>query len=260
MLLEVRELSVHYVKAVALWKVNFKLEQGEIAALVGANGAGKSTFLRTISGLVRATQGEIWYQGERIDRDAPYEIVAKGIVHVPEGRRPFTTMTVQHNLEMGAYLRKDKKGIKRDIAEIFELFPILQERKNQVAGTLSGGEQQMLAFGRALMAKPLVLLADEPSAGLSPILVKEVGEVITDLNRRGMSIILVEQNTSVALSVANRAYVLQTGKIVMSGDAKEIRSGDELRKLYLGGGRERSDQASVRVRDQRDKSRSIRAE
>jgi branched-chain amino acid transport system ATP-binding protein len=232
-LIEVIDIKVYYDNVEALRGISLQLEQGEIVALLGANGAGKSTLLKTISGFKRPTSGEIWYDGERIDGTKPYRIVAAGIAHVPEGRRVFADMTVLENLEMGAYLRKDIRRIESDLTEILKLFPSLKERKTRAAGTLSGGEQQMLALGRALMSMPKAVLMDEPSLGLSPIMVKEISKIITDINQKGISIILVEQNAKMALSVAHRAYVLQTGSLILSGKAKDLLEIEDLRKSYL---------------------------
>jgi branched-chain amino acid transport system ATP-binding protein len=233
-LLDVKGIRVHYERVEALKGVSLLLQHGEIVVLIGANGTGKSTLLKTISGLKRLTSGEIWYKGERIDSCPPHDIVAKGIAHVPEGRRIFPAMLVIENLEMGAYLRKDRDGIKGDLEEIFSHFHILKERRNQVAASLSGGEQQMLAFGRALMSKPHLMLMDEPSLGLSPIMVEEVGKIITDINHKGISILLVEQNAHMALELANRAFVLQTGTIVLEGNSRDLMQNEEVQKAYLG--------------------------
>jgi branched-chain amino acid transport system ATP-binding protein len=235
MLLEVKDLRVHYGKAEVLKGTSIKVEEGTIVALIGANGAGKTTTLRTISGLKASTSGEIWFQGKRIDGMSPSGIVKLGIAHIPEGRRVFAPMTVLENLEIGAYLRKDKRGVARDLDNIFEHFPRLRERRKQQAGSLSGGEQQMLATARALMASPKLLLMDEPSMGLSPILVQEVGKIVTDINQSGVSIMLVEQNARMALKLAHRAYVLETGRISLEGDAEDLANHEHVRKAYLGG-------------------------
>jgi branched-chain amino acid transport system ATP-binding protein len=235
MLLEVKDLRVHYGKAEVLKGTSIKVEEGTIVALIGANGAGKTTTLRTISGLKASTSGEIWFQGKRIDGTSPSGIVKLGIAHIPEGRRVFAPMTVLENLEIGAYLRKDKRGVARDLDNIFEHFPRLRERRKQQAGSLSGGEQQMLATARALMASPKLLLMDEPSMGLSPILVQEVGKIVTDINQSGVSIMLVEQNARMALKLAHRAYVLETGRISLEGDAEDLANHEHVRKAYLGG-------------------------
>lgn len=234
MLLEVNDLHVSYGAIRALKGVNCQVEEGEIVALIGANGAGKTTTLRTISGLIRPQNGVISYKGQAITKVPPHQIVNLGISQVPEGRHVFTRMTVLENLEMGAYIRKDKANVKKDIQNIFERFPRLLERKGQLAGTLSGGEQQMLAMGRALMSRPNVLLLDEPSMGLAPMLVQEIFSIIQEINKAGTTILLVEQNAHMALSIANRAYVLETGEVVLSGLAKELANNPEVKKAYLG--------------------------
>ncbi|MBA7685952.1 High-affinity branched-chain amino acid transport ATP-binding protein LivF [subsurface metagenome] len=235
MLLEIKDLKVHYGKAEALKGISMGIEEGTIVTLIGANGAGKTTTLRTISGAKAPTSGKIWFQGERIDDLPPHEIARRGIAHVPEGRRVLATMTVLENLEMGAYLRKDKSGIARDLENIYEHFPVLKERRRQMAGSLSGGEQQMLATARAMMAGPKLLLMDEPSMGLSPVLVEEVGKMITNINQTGVTIMLVEQNARIALRLADRAYVLEVGNIVLAGEAKELINDEHVKKAYLGG-------------------------
>jgi len=235
MLLEVKNLRVHYGKAEALKGISLGVDEGKIVTLIGANGAGKTTTLRTISGVKVPTSGEIWYQGKRIDGMPLHEIVRLGIAHIPEGRRVFATMTVLDNLQLGAYLRKDKREIARDLEKIFEHFPVLKERLGQPAGSLSGGEQQMLATARALMTSPKLLLMDEPSLGLSPILVEEVGNIVTDINRGGVSVILVEQNARMALRLADKAYVLEVGSIALEGNAKELANDEHVKKAYLGG-------------------------
>lgn len=235
MLLEVKDLRVHYGKAEALKGVSISVDKGEIVTLIGANGAGKTTILRSISGLKTPTLGEIWFQGNRIDGVSPHKIVKMGIAHIPEGRKVFAPMTVMENLEMGAYLRKDKHAMAADLERIFESFPVLKERRRQLAGSLSGGEQQMLATARALMASPKLLLMDEPSMGLSPVLTEEVALMITKIGQGGVSIVLVEQNSTMALRLANRAYVLEVGIIALEGDAKELVNDNRLKKAYLGG-------------------------
>lgn len=235
MLLEIKDLKVHYGKAEALKGISMGIEEGTIVTLIGANGAGKTTTLRTISGAKAPTSGEIWFRGERIDDLPSHEITRRGIAHVPEGRRVLATMTVLENLEMGAYLRKDKSGIARDLENIYEHFPVLKERRRQMAGSLSGGEQQMLATARAMMAGPKLLLMDEPSMGLSPVLVEEVGKMITNINQTGVTIMLVEQNARIALRLADRAYVLEVGNIVLAGEAKELINDEHVKKAYLGG-------------------------
>ncbi|HEY8911472.1 MAG TPA: ABC transporter ATP-binding protein [Desulfosporosinus sp.] len=234
-MLVLEDVNVYYGAIHALKGISFEVNQGEIVTLIGSNGAGKSTSLKTISGLLRPKKGKITFKGMNLASVAPQLIVAKGISQVPEGRRVFANMTVIENLELGAYLRKDKVGIKQDMQRVYELFPRLLERNTQISGTLSGGEQQMLAMGRALMSKPQLLLLDEPSMGLAPILVKQIFSIIKEINASGTTILLVEQNAHMALSVANRAYVLETGKIVLSGDSKELAASEEVRKAYLGG-------------------------
>jgi len=233
--LKVNEIDVYYGAIHALKKMSLEVEQGTIVTLIGANGAGKTTTLKTISGILRPKSGSIKYKGSDITKVAPEKIVSLGISQVPEGRRIFPTMTVLENLEMGAYLRKDKKEILKDMENVFNRFPRLQERRKQLAGTLSGGEQQMLAIGRALMARPELMLMDEPSMGLAPLLVKEIFEIIKDINARGTTILLVEQNANMALSVADKAYVIETGEIVLQGSAEQLMKSEEVKKAYLGG-------------------------
>jgi branched-chain amino acid transport system ATP-binding protein len=215
--------------------LSIEVEQGSIVTLIGANGAGKTSTLKSISGLLKPRQGSIRFQDREISRLAPEKIVELGISQVPEGRRVFPGLTVLENLEMGAYLRKDKKEIQKDLSEIFDRFPRLQERRKQLAGTLSGGEQQMLAIGRALMARPKLMLMDEPSMGLAPLLVKEIFEIIKEINEKGTTILLIEQNANMALSIADRAYVIETGEIVLQGSADELLRSQEVKKAYLGG-------------------------
>ncbi|MDR3585468.1 MAG: ABC transporter ATP-binding protein [Desulfosporosinus sp.] len=234
-MLVLEDVNVYYGAIHALKGISFEVNQGEIVTLIGSNGAGKSTSLKTVSGLLRPKTGKITFKGENLASIAPQVIVAKGISQVPEGRHVFANMTVIENLELGAYLRKDKAGIKQDMQRVYELFPRLLERNSQISGTLSGGEQQMLAMGRALMSKPQILLLDEPSMGLAPILVKQIFSIIKEINASGTTILLVEQNAHMALSIANRAYVLETGKIVLSGDSKTLAASEEVRKAYLGG-------------------------
>lgn len=234
-MLEVKEIDVYYGAIHALKKLSISVEQGSIVTLIGANGAGKTTTLKTVSGLLRPRTGFVSFKGEEITRVAPEKIVGLGISQVPEGRRVFPSMSVLENLEMGAYLRKDKKQIDSDMESIFARFPRLKERRKQMAGTLSGGEQQMLAIGRALMARPELLLMDEPSMGLAPLLVKEIFEIIKDINKRGTTILLVEQNANMALSIAHKAYVIETGEIVLEGSAQELMNSEEVKKAYLGG-------------------------
>ena len=233
-MLVVENLFVNYMSIKALQDFSCRVEQGEIVALIGANGAGKTTTLNTISAIVPAASGRILFQGEEVTGIPPHEIVKKGISQVPEGRRVFANMTVLENLEMGAYTRSDNRAVRAEIEEVFQLFPRLFERKKQLAKTLSGGEQQMLAMGRALMSKPKLLLLDEPSMGLAPMLVEKIFEILQEINRTGTTIMLVEQNANMALSIANRAYVLETGEVVLSGNAKELAENPEVRKAYLG--------------------------
>jgi branched-chain amino acid transport system ATP-binding protein len=232
-MLEVRELRVYYGEIPALTGVSLSVARGEIVALLGNNGAGKTTTLRTISGLLAPRTGDVMLDGESLRGLPPHVIVRKGIAHVPEGRRVFNRLTVKENLEMGAYARADAR-ITADLERVFALFPRLRERRAQVAGTLSGGEQQMLAIGRALMASPQLLLLDEPSMGLAPVLVEQIFETVRDINREGTTILLVEQNAALALDVARRAYVLETGAVVLSGDAAELAENQDVRRAYLG--------------------------
>lgn len=234
-MLKVNNINVYYGNIHALKNVSLEVERGEIVTLIGGNGAGKTTTLRTISGLLRSKTGEIIFEDEDISRMPAPGIVRKGISQVPEGRRIFANLTVLENLEMGAYLRKDRQEIKNSLEMVFTRFPRLKERMYQRAGTLSGGEQQMLAMGRALMSKPKLLLLDEPSMGLAPILVQEIFSIISEINKAGTTVLLVEQNAHMALSIAHRAYVLETGRIVLSGYAKDLAESDEVRKAYLGG-------------------------
>jgi len=234
MLLAVENLHVSYGGIRALRGSSFEVGEGEIVALIGANGAGKSTTLRTICGLVRPQAGQIEYKDTVINKVPPYKIVSMGISQVPEGRRIFTRLTVLENLEMGAYSRHNSLEVKESLENVFKRFPRLEERKSQLAGTLSGGEQQMLAMGRALMSRPKLLLMDEPSMGLAPMLVKEIFAIIREINNTGTTILLVEQNAHMALSIANRAYVLETGEIALSGPASEMANNPQVRKAYLG--------------------------
>ena len=234
-MLQVKEIDVYYGAIHALKHLSLEVEQGSIVTLIGANGAGKTTTLKSISGLLRPKTGSIVFKGTDINKVAPEKIVGLGISQVPEGRRVFATMTVMENLEMGAYLRKDKKGMEEDMENVFTRFPRLKERRKQLAGTLSGGEQQMLAIGRALMARPQLMLMDEPSMGLAPLLVKEIFSIIKDINERGTTILLVEQNANMALSIADKAYVIETGEIVLQGNAQELMNSPEVKKAYLGG-------------------------
>lgn len=234
-MLEIKDLHVHYGVIEALKGISLEVNEGEIVALIGANGAGKTTMMQSISGIVKKSGGEINFLNESIMKANPKHIVEMGLTQVPEGRRIFTGMSVYENLMMGAFLRKDKDGIKHDYEKACEQFPILKERMNQDASTLSGGEQQMLAMGRALMAKPKLLLLDEPSMGLAPILVKEIFNIIEEINKSGTTVLLVEQNAKMALSIAHRAYVLETGKVVMSGTGEELAKSSDVQKAYLGG-------------------------
>lgn len=234
-ILKVDDIHVYYGSIHAVKGVSFEVNEGEVVTLIGANGAGKSTTLRTISGLVKAKSGSITYNNEQLLGKPINAILAAGIAQVPEGRRVFPDMTVLENLKIGAYLRKDKEEIEKDIEWVYELFPRLKERNWQLAGTLSGGEQQMLAMGRALMSKPKLLMLDEPSMGLAPILVEQIFDIIRELHAAGTTILLVEQNAQAALSVADRAYVLETGKISLTGTGAELMASDAVRKAYLGG-------------------------
>jgi branched-chain amino acid transport system ATP-binding protein len=235
MLLEVKNITVHYGKSMAIQDVSLEVAEGAVVTIIGANGAGKSTLLRALSGLTPLTSGEIWFLNKRIDDMETTEIVKLGIVQIPEGRHLFPYLSVLSNLKLGASLRKDRAGINQDMGEVFERFPILWERRNQQAGTLSGGEQQMLAIGRGLMAKPKLLLMDEPSLGLAPIVVEELARVIRDINQSGVSVLLVEQNVPLALGVASMGYALQVGRVVLEGDIDKIKSSDIVKRAYLGG-------------------------
>lgn len=234
-MLKIENINVFYGAIHALKGISVDVAQGEIVTLIGANGAGKSTTLRTISGLLKPKDGQITFEGKNIAGLAAQEIVKLGISQVPEGRRIFANMTVLENLELGAYIRSDAKGIGEDLQGVFQRFPRLLERKDQIAGTLSGGEQQMLAIGRALMSRPRLLLLDEPSMGLAPLLVKEIFAIIKEINTTGTTILLVEQNANMALSIAHKAYVLETGRITLGGTAKELSESEAVRKAYLGG-------------------------
>ena len=232
-MLKVENINVHYGVINAIKNVSFEVNQGEIVALIGANGAGKTSTMHAVSGLLKITDGCIQFMDEDISKLPAHKIVAKGLAQVPEGRRIFSQLTVEENLEMGAYLRTDNK-VNDDLENIYKRFPRLKERKNQQAGTLSGGEQQMLAMGRALMSKPKLLLLDEPSMGLSPILVNEIFDIIKEINKDGVTILLVEQNANKALSIAHRAYVLETGSVNIKGDAKDVAANPKVREAYLG--------------------------
>ena len=234
-MLKIDNIHVYYGAIHALKGVSLEVKAGEIVTLIGANGAGKSTTLRTVSGLLAPKSGSISFLGENIAGMPAHEIVKHGISQVPEGRRIFAEMSVQENLEMGAFTRKDKEGVEKDFEIVYNRFPRLKERRKQQAGTLSGGEQQMLAMGRALMSRPKLLLLDEPSMGLAPLLIKEIFSIIEDINREGTTVLLVEQNANMALSIAHRAYVMETGRITLQGAAKELAASEDVRKAYLGG-------------------------
>ena len=234
-MLDIKDINVYYGAIHAIKGISLEVNEGEIVTLIGANGAGKSTTLRTISGLLKPKTGTINFLGNDIAGMSAHKIVREGISQVPEGRRIFAEMTVMENLELGAFIRSDKDEIEKDFKMVFERFPRLEERKTQLAGTLSGGEQQMLAMGRALMSRPKLLLLDEPSMGLAPLLIREIFSIIVDINKTGTTVLLVEQNANMALSIANRAYVLETGRITISGDAKELAASEDIRKAYLGG-------------------------
>ena len=233
-MLKVTDIHVNYGAIHAIHGVSLEVNKGEIVSLIGANGAGKTTTLHTITGLKKATSGSVTLNGTNLQTIAPEKIVTLGMAHVPEGRHVFTSMTVLENLEMGAFFRKDNEEIAKDLKMVLEKFPRLNERKKQAAGTLSGGEQQMLAMGRAIMSRPQILLLDEPSMGLSPLLVKEIFNIIIELNQGGMTILLVEQNAQMALSIAHRAYVLETGNVVLQGNGQDMLKDDNVRKAYLG--------------------------
>lgn len=234
-MLKINDINVYYGAIHAIKGISLDVNKGEIVTLIGANGAGKSTILRTISGLLKPKSGSLSFEGTEIGGMPAHDIVKLGISQVPEGRRIFAEMSVMENLELGAFIRNDKDGIKEDFEMVFKRFPRLLERKDQLAGTLSGGEQQMLAMGRALMSRPRLLLLDEPSMGLAPLLIKEIFNIIVDINKAGTTVLLVEQNANMALSIAHRAYVLETGRITLSGDARELAASEDVRKAYLGG-------------------------
>ena len=233
-MLEVKDLHVHYGVIEAIKGIDFEVNKGEVIALIGANGAGKTTILHTVTGLIQPTKGTITFEGKDIKKTPGYKIVSLGMAHVPEGRRVFAQLSVYENLLMGAYTRKDKEEIENTLRIVYDRFPRLEERKGQMAGTLSGGEQQMLAMGRALMSHPNIILMDEPSMGLSPIFVNEIFDIIQQVSKTGTTVLLVEQNAKKALSIADRAYVLETGKIVLTGDAKELMDNESIKKAYLG--------------------------
>ena len=233
-MLEVKDLQVYYGMIQAIKGVSFQVEEGEIIALIGANGAGKTTILQTVSGLLAPKSGSVIFEGKDITKIPGHKIVSMGMAHVPEGRRVFAQLSVLQNLKMGAYTRKDKTEVENTLKKVFERFPRLEERQNQMAATLSGGEQQMLAMGRAMMSHPKIILMDEPSMGLSPIFVNEIFDIIKEVNKSGTTVLLVEQNAKKALSIANRAYVLETGKIVLEGKASDLLNNDSIKKAYLG--------------------------
>jgi len=235
MLLEVKNIRVHYDKVEAVKGISLTADRANISTLIGANGAGKTTTLRAISGLKKLTAGEIWFDGKRIDGLPAHRITGLGIAHVPEGRRLFGLMTVRHNLATGAYLLKDRRIVEKTVQEVFEHFPRLKERQKQLAKTLSGGEQQMLAMGRALMARPKVILMDEPSMGLSPIMVQEIAKIIRNFKELGFSVLLIEQNAVLALHLADQAYVMETGSIALQGQARDLLANDHVKQAYLGG-------------------------
>lgn len=233
-MLEVKNLHVHYGVIEAIKGIDFEVNKGEVIALIGANGAGKTTILHTVSGLITPSEGTVTFEGKDITKTPGFKIVSMGMAHVPEGRRVFQELTVLQNLKMGAYTRKDKKEIEETLEMVYKRFPRLAERKNQLAGTLSGGEQQMLAMGRALMSHPSIILMDEPSMGLSPIFVNEIFDIIKEVSAQGTTVLLVEQNAKKALAIADRAYVLETGNIVLEGNAKDLMNNDAIKKAYLG--------------------------
>ena len=233
-MLSIENISVSYGAIEALRGVSIRVDKGEVVTLIGANGAGKTTTLRTISGLIRPESGEIWFEGERIDRTPAHEVLMRGLAHSPEGRRIFPRLTVEENLLLGAFARKDKSGVAQDLERVFNLFDILRERRSQPAGTFSGGEQQMLAIGRAMMSRPKLLMLDEPSMGLSPLMMQRIMSTIVELQSEGVTILLVEQNAQAALSLANYGYVLEVGKIVLENTGAALLVDDNVRKVYLG--------------------------
>lgn len=233
-LLEIKDLEVYYGMIQAIKGVSFQVQEGEVIALIGANGAGKTTILHTITGLLEAKKGSVIFDGKDITKTPAHKIVSMGMAHVPEGRRVFANLSVYQNLKMGAYTRKDKQEIEETLKTVYKRFPRLEERKNQLAGTLSGGEQQMLAMGRALMSHPRIILMDEPSMGLSPIFVNEIFDIIKEVSASGTTVLLVEQNAKKALSISDRGYVLETGKIVLEGNSKDLLNNDSIKKAYLG--------------------------
>ncbi len=234
MLLQVKEIGVNFGKVAALKSVSMELPEGGMVTLIGSNGAGKTTTLRAISGLARASKGEIWFDGQRIDTLAPDRILKLGIAHVPEGRRVFRDLTVTENLRLGAYTRSDREGIESDLEETFNRFPRLRERSGQLSKTMSGGEQQMLAVGRALMSRPRLLLLDEPSLGLAPLIVREIARILVEINKRGVAVVLVEQNAELALEITRYGYVLETGRLALEGESSQLMNNEHVRKAYLG--------------------------
>ena len=233
-MLEVKNLEVYYGVIQAIKGISFEVNEGEVIALIGANGAGKTTTLQTITGMLQPKAGEIIFEGKDISKIPGHKIVSMGMAHVPEGRRVFAELSVYENLKLGAYTRKDKKEIEETLARVYKSFPRLEERKNQLAGTLSGGEQQMLALGRALMCRPKVLMMDEPSLGLAPLVIKDIFKIIQEINRQGMTVLLIEQNANMALKIADIAYVLETGRITMNGTGKELLENPDIKAAYLG--------------------------
>ena len=233
-MLEIKDLEVYYGMIQAIKGVSFDVNEGEVIALIGANGAGKTTILHTITGLINAQKGSVWFEGKDITKVPAHKIVSMGMAHVPEGRRVFANLTVLQNLKMGAYTRKDKTEIEQTLDSIYKRFPRLMERQNQLAGTLSGGEQQMLAVGRALMSRPKVMMMDEPSLGLAPLVVREIFRIIEEVNKKGVTILLIEQNANMALKTAHTGYVLETGRITMSGSGKELLTNESIKAAYLG--------------------------
>ncbi len=234
MFLSLKDVAVHYHKVAAVKGISVGVEERHLVTVIGSNGAGKSTTLRTISGLVRPSAGEIWFDGQRIDGLSPDRILTMGIAHVPEGRRVFPGLTALENLYTGAYVRSDKNGIQRDLENVFSHFPILKERRKQAAKTMSGGEQQMLSIGRALMANPRLLMLDEPSLGLAPLIVQEITQILAEINKTGVSVVLVEQNAELALNLAHYGYVMETGRIALHGEASGLMDNEHVRKAYLG--------------------------
>lgn len=234
-MLRIKDLKVNYGHVEALKGIDFKIKEGQIISLIGANGAGKSTLLKSISGLLPVKEGEVVFMGKSILKTPPEQIVVKGVVHVPEGRRIFEGMSVFENLQLGAFTRKDKDNVEREIEEMFERFPILKERRNQDAHTLSGGEQQMLALSRALLSKPKILLLDEPSMGLAPLIVIQIFDIIKEINKQGVTVLLVEQNAKAALEISDYAYILESGQIKLHGEKEELLNSDKIREIYLGG-------------------------